>query len=180
MKSILPLLHTVPIVVVGVKRPDRAEDIANYCTIGDVAIAGIRPPLVMISLHERHLTCSGIDAFGRFSINVPDRTMLPAVDYCGMVSGRDKDKSTAFPTTWSPSGVPYAESAPIVLICSVERRVQIETRVVFIARVEDVIAAADLELDRLHGIQYGLDNRYYGTGEPIGEGYHEGKTLLDK
>lgn len=50
--KVLPLLHTVPIVLVGVKRSDFKDKRANYTTIGDVAIAGLNPALLMISLHE--------------------------------------------------------------------------------------------------------------------------------
>ncbi|OGV48304.1 MAG: hypothetical protein A2017_17535 [Lentisphaerae bacterium GWF2_44_16] len=178
MDKILPLLHTVPIVVIGTRHPDYQDLRPNYTTIGDVAIAGIHPPLIMISLHERHLGRRAIDASGRFSVNVPSQEFLSRVDYCGMVSGNDTDKSNVFATVWHED-VPYANELPIALFCQVLERVQVEKRIIFIAKVERTIVKDGLKLEDLHGIQYGLDNRYYGTGVPIGEGYHEGASPLD-
>ncbi len=178
MDKILPLLHTVPIVVIGTRHPDHRDPKPNYTTIGDVAIAGINPPLIMISVHERHLGRRAIDAVGRFSVNVPSQEFLSRVDYCGMVSGNDADKSTVFMTAWHED-VPYAKEMPIVLICRVLERVQVEQRIIFVAKVERTITKDGMKLEDLHGIQYGLDNRYYGTGTPIGEGYHEGSPFLD-
>jgi len=176
MDAILPLLHTVPIVVIGTKRPDEAVPKANYTTIGDVAVAGIRPPLIMVSLHERHLGREAIDASGRFSVNVPTQDFLARVDYCGIVSGREADKSEVFATIWHED-VPYAAEMPIALICRVLDRVQVEQRVVYVARVERTIAPDDMKLESIRGIQYGLDNQYYGTGPTIGTGYQEGASF---
>lgn len=178
MKTVLPLIHPVPIVVIGTQNPKVAEPRANYATIGDVAIAGLRPPLVMISLHENHLSREAIDAFGRFSVNLPTADLLPKVDLCGMVSGNDHDKSGLFSALWV-DGVPCPSEMPISLICRVAERVRVEKRVIYVARVEKILPEGEIDLQAISGIQYGLDNRYYGTGKPIGTGYQEGIPLLD-
>lgn len=178
MEPILPLIHPVPIVVIGTQHPAHPEPFANYTTVGDVAIAGLRPPLVMISLHEQHLSRESVDAFGRFSINLPTSDFLAKVDLCGMVSGRDCDKSGVFEAFWV-DGVPCVSDMPISLVCRVTGRLQVEKRVIFVARVEKIHPEGDIDLEKISGIQYGLDNRYYGTGKPIGTGYREGNSLLE-
>lgn len=172
----LPLLHTVPIILIGVKREDSESNIANYTTIGDVAIAGLNPPLLTISVHENHYSTKCIKKYGVFSVNVPTIEMLEKVDFCGVNSGAKIDKSTLFQDRWS-NQVPYIKDAPISLLCKVEESVQIEKRVIFIVRVTKTIKDSTIELDAIKSIQYGLDNNYYSTGEVIGEGYKEFKKI---
>lgn len=138
--KVLPLLHTVPIVLVGVKRSDCKDKRANYTTIGDVAIAGLKPALMMISVHEDHFTTRCIKSQGVLSINIPSRDMLKKVDYCGRVSGFEVDKSKLFLSKWIDE-VPYLNDTPIQMICAVEKSVQIEQRVIFILRVKKTMKA---------------------------------------
>lgn len=178
MEPILPLIHPVPIVVIGTQHPAQPGAFANFTTIGDIAIAGLRPPLLMISLHESHLAREAVDAFGRFSVNLPTADLLAKVDLCGMVSGRERDKSGVFRVFWT-DGVPCISDMPVSLVCRVEGRLQVEKRVIFVARVEQAFPEGEIDLSRISGIQYGLDNRYYGTGTPIGTGYEEGIPLVE-
>lgn len=152
---------------------------ANFTTIGDVAVAGLNPPLVMLSLHEKHLSRESIDTEGRFSLHVPEADMVAKIDYCGMVSGRDTDKSSLFDYDWQQS-VPVIRRMPITLFCEVLHKAQIEQRVIYVARVFDELLREDIdvtELSSLRTILYGLDNQYYTVGPIIGRGYHEGKAL---
>jgi len=66
---------------------------ANFATVGDCTIMGIRPALVAVSLGEGHFTTRGVVDHRAFSINVPTTAQLATVDYFGTVSGRVVDKS---------------------------------------------------------------------------------------
>lgn len=177
MKKTLPLLHPVPIVLIGTKKNEKI----NYATIGDVAIAGLNPPLIMISLHENHLSNQNIQSNKKFSINIPEEDMLEKVDYCGMVSGNNRDKSCLFNSKMTDDCVPYIEVAPISLICEVEKSIKIKKRVIYVSRVKKTIVRDDLftegklSLNEVKSIMYGLDNNYYSVGKTIGKGYEEGK-----
>jgi hypothetical protein len=100
----IPYLYPVPIVLVG----SMVEGRANYATVGDCAIMGIRPALVAISLGESHFTTRGILDTGSFSINVPTVELLSLVDYFGSVSGNDVDKSVR---SWRSAGWSTATSS---------------------------------------------------------------------
>ncbi len=175
MNRILPLLHPVPIVIIGVNcGSDQPK--ANFTTIGDIAIAGINPPLLMLSLHQNHLSREMIDKTGWLSVNLPEQKWLAEVDYCGMVSGRTADKARLFAYTWHRD-LPVIESMPVALLCQVARRVEVEQRVIYVVQVLQQIIRQDVDLANLSGLQtilYGLDNRYYSIGSSIGQGYREG------
>ncbi|HOO32464.1 MAG TPA: flavin reductase family protein [Thermotogota bacterium] len=182
LKRVIPLLHPVPIVLVGTTVKERV----NYTTIGDVSIAGLNPPLLMLSLHRDHFSTQGLKEHGLFSVNVPSREMLDVVDYCGMKSGKDVDKSLLISTQLSREGIPYAEETPISLCCRVVESVTVETRVIFVARVletivrDDLIEGEKINFEGINTILYGLNNQYYGPGEVIGTGYHEGKKIIQE
>lgn len=177
------LLYPIPIVLVGSLVGERP----NYTTIGDVAIMGIRPPLVCISMNCTHYTTEGIHASGAFSINLPTAAQLPVVDYCGIVSGKTVDKGDLFTNFYGDGGAPMIEECPVNLDCLVEEEVRIEHRCIFIARVvqtyvdEQYVDASDDQtvaaLPALDPVMYALDNHYYRLGAMIGTGYNEGRQF---
>lgn len=178
----VPFVYPVPIVLVGALVNGKP----NFTEVGDCAIMGIKPALVTVSLSATHHTTQGIDEHQVFSINIPSTALLSKTDYCGMVSGRDADKSHLF-TIFSgeQTGAPMIEECPVGLECRVHEVVQIEHRRIFIADVlechvtQDCVEEVDgkqrpADLSKLDPIIYALDNRYYRIGSAIGTGYQEG------
>jgi len=183
----VPYVYPVPIVLIGAT----VEGRANYATVGDCAIMGIRPPLVAVSLGESAFTTKGIQEVGSFSINVPATERLSLVDYFGTVSGSDVDKSEfveSVPGT-NPD-VPLLADCPVNLECEVVEACQVEHRRIFIARVveahvdERFVSDVDgrpriASLQDLDPILYALDNTYYSVGKPIGTGYAEAASFSE-
>jgi len=160
----------------------------NFTEVGDCAMMGIKPALVTVSLSAMHHTTRGIDEHNTFSINLPSTALLSQTDYCGMVSGRDVDKSrlfTIFPG--EHTGAPMIRECPVGLECRVREIVQIEHRRIFIAEVLECYVSRECmeevdgkrrpaNLATLDPIIYALDNRYYRIGAAMGTGYQEGST----
>ena len=179
----IPYVYPVPIVLVGAT----VDGKANFAEVGDCAVAGVRPALVMVSLGEGHHTTRGILEHRTFSINVPNTKLLSSTDRCGIVSGRDVDKSRLFTVEYGGTGTaPLIAECPICLECRVLQQVQIEHRCVFVAEVVECFADEAFVTERdgtrriaglveLDPILYALDNRYYRVGSPIGTGYAEGR-----
>lgn len=178
--KIYPYLHPVPIVLVGTKNENGR---ANFSTIGDVAIAGLNPPLLMISLHETHLSRENIDREKKFSIIVPEKELIEKVDWCGIASGREEDKSKIFDIEWNEDRIPYISGVPFIHFCNVVHRAQIQKRVIYIGEILSQIVRSDVDvrnLGNLETILYGLDNKYYIPGDTIGTGYSEGLIYKKK
>lgn len=179
----VPWVYPVPIVLAGASVDGRP----NFCTLGDCGIMGIRPPLVYVSLNETHLTTQGIVDTGVYSVNVPSTDMLAVTDYCGMVSGREVDKTVLFEVFYGELELaPMIHACPVNLECTVVHEFTIEHRHVFVGEVSQAYVSREYAVEHegqwrvaqladLDPIVYALDNHYYRVGESIGQGYREGK-----
>jgi flavin reductase (DIM6/NTAB) family NADH-FMN oxidoreductase RutF len=179
------LVYPIPIVLCGAM----VDGKPNYLTLGDCGIMGLKPPIVFVSLHKNHFTTRGIIESQGFSINIPSTDLLSKTDYCGMVSGRDTDKSVLFEIFFGENGdIPLISECPVNLECRVIKDFLIEHRHIFIGQVietyinEDCVLEKDgrqtpADLNKLDPVIYGLDNRYYKIGHAIGTGYKEGQSL---
>ena len=87
-----PPATPLPIVIAGAL----VDGKENYLTIGAYGVMSVQPPVVYISSMKAHYTNAGIKKTGYFSINVPSADLIKKTDYCGLVSGRDSDKSLVF------------------------------------------------------------------------------------
>jgi len=179
------LIYPIPIALVGAL----VDGVPNFETIGDVAIMGLNPALVVISSGADHHTNKGILEHETFSINFPTTKMLPQTDYCGTVSGRDVDKGALFDVFYGElENTPMIQECPVNIECKVLKEFSIQHRQIFVAEVaqthvtEKFVTEQDghkriVEMTELDPIIYALDNKYYKIGEPIGLGYKENKKL---
>jgi len=179
----VPYIYPIPIVLVGCVVSGKI----NYTEVGDVAVMGINPPLVVISLNENHFSTEGIVYSSKFSINIPTAEMMKKVDYCGIYSGKDNDKGRLFESTMHETGVPMIDECPVCIICNVVKDFTIKHRHIFLGEVlgtyieeqyiyeEEGGKKSIAPLDELNPLIYGLDNIYYCMGSRIGTGYQEGK-----
>jgi flavin reductase (DIM6/NTAB) family NADH-FMN oxidoreductase RutF len=181
----LPLVYPIPIVLAGANVSGRP----NFATLGDCGIMGINPPLVYVSSHRDHYTNEGILENGTYSVNFPSTDLLAVTDYCGIVSGRDVDKSQLFETFYGELGTaPMIVECPVNLECRVVKEFSIEHRQIFVGEVAQAYVDEEFTLEgegrraiadmtRLDPIIYALDNRYYSIGRVIGMGYREGERF---
>lgn len=184
----IALIYPIPIALAGADVKGRA----NFATIGDCGIMGLNPPLVYISLNVNHFTTRGVIENHGFSINFPSSDLLSLVDYCGIVSGRQVDKSSLFKIFYGELGnVPMIEECRVNLECRVVKGFSIERRQVLVGRVVQTYIDDTLveehdgryviaDMQQLDPIIYALDNRYYRIGDPIGVGYQEGRSIADR
>jgi flavin reductase (DIM6/NTAB) family NADH-FMN oxidoreductase RutF len=182
-----PYLYPIPMVLVGALVTGRA----NFETIGDTGLMGLNPPLVYVSSHKDHFTNMGILESNVFSINVANMDLLARLDHCGIVSGKDHDKSALFQVFYGTTGAPMIDECPVNLECKVIKEFSIQHRQVFIANVIQTYVSEQFVseqngkrtisgLDKLQPILYALDNRYYSIGKAIGTGYKEGESIQTK
>lgn len=177
----IPLIHPTTICLIGTL----VDNKPNFTTIGDIAVAGINPPLVMVSINTNHGCMDFINSEKIFSINMTSEKMLNGIDHAGMYSSKIYDKSNLFKSKIIDK-VPIIEESPIALIVRVNKRVQIEHRVILVCDViktfieEKYINVNIIDLASIKSVLYGLDNNYYTIGEKIGVGYEEGNKISAK
>jgi flavin reductase (DIM6/NTAB) family NADH-FMN oxidoreductase RutF len=135
------------------------------------------PPMLSISVRPGRYSHHMLEETGEFVVNLPNRKMARAVDYCGVVSGRDVDK-------WKDCGLtklamekvacPAVAEAPISIACKVAQTVRLGSHSMYIATVEEVVvdkrlldAKGKFHLEKANLLCYAHGN-YYTLAEQIG------------
>lgn len=104
------LLYPMPAVLVGAI----VEGKPNFMTAAWCGIASHKPPAISVAVSKARYTLKGINEKSTFSINIPSSDMAEAVDFCGIYSGKKRDKSTVFDIFYGS-----LETAPLVSKCPV-------------------------------------------------------------
>ena len=87
------MLNPTPVVLVSCAEkghPDRRDMV----TVAWAGTVNSDPPMVSVSLRKERYSHDLILNSGEFVVNLVDEAMCRAVDFCGVRSGRDVDKSS--------------------------------------------------------------------------------------
>jgi len=179
-------MPVVPIALVGANVKGKP----NYMAVGFVNGVNIKPAIVYVSLNKIHHTPKGIIENGTFSINVPSADYVVETDYCGLVSGRNVDKSTIFTTFYGElETAPMIEEFPITCECRYTgQKVEFEMDVVYSGEVIQVYVNEEIlgdkrkvDILKANPIYYsGIENRYRTLGEDVGPGWSIGRQYQPK
>ena len=91
----------------------------TYTTVGAGGCACLEPVLC-VSLKDTHYITEGIVKTGFFSINIPSTSQIKEMDFCGIASGRETDKSALFKPFFDAAGnAPLIEECPLNFLCRV-------------------------------------------------------------
>ena len=132
------MLYPVPAVTVSCGRKGEKPNIITVAWAGTVCSD---PPMVSISVRKERYSYEIIRETGEFVINLVNRELVRAADYCGVKSGRDTDKFKEMGLTAQPSryvGAPGIGESPVNLECRVTNRLELGSHDMFLARVEGV------------------------------------------
>ncbi|MCL6473315.1 MAG: flavin reductase family protein [Firmicutes bacterium] len=161
----------------------------NGATVAWGGICCSKPPCVAVSL--RKATQSYVNIVGRqaFTINIPSAIHVQAVDYFGLVSGKNTNKfakTGLTPVTSELVDAPYIEEFPIVLECKLRQSVEIGSHTQFIGEIVDVKIDEDLlgekgtpDIDKIKPVVFcpPVSGRYHIVGSFLGPAFSIGKEL---
>lgn len=173
-------VYPLPAVLTGVLVDGRV----NYTMLGNCGIMSVNPAVIYVSSEKEHYLNKGIHENGCFSVNIPSIHQMKEADYCGIVSGKQTDKSKVFETYFGKeSKIPMIEECPVNLACKVIHTLEIYNMEVFIAEVEETYVAQDCltegkpDTKKINPLIYAMDNQYWEIGNVVGKGFFEGKEL---
>ncbi|HPI94098.1 MAG TPA: flavin reductase family protein [Deltaproteobacteria bacterium] len=174
-------VYPMPMVVVGTVVAERP----NFMAVGWVSRVNFNPPLIAVALGKPHYTNGGIRESGAFSVNVPGRDLLEKVDYSGLVSGRNVDKSGLFTVVQGPgTGAPMIEECPVCMECRLVQVVDLPTNELFIGEIvgayadEGCCAEGSPDIEKIRPFTLTMpDNRYWAVGAEAGKAWGAGKRL---
>lgn len=151
---------------------------ANVLTIAWCGNVCSEPPMVSISVRPGRFSYPLIMQSQEFVVNLPTQDIARQTDWCGVMSGRDHDKfaSTGL-ETFDIEGfaAPGIVQCPVNIACRVEHTLNLGTHVMFVGRVERIMADARYmdKKGRFHIEKTGLlcyaHGDYYGLGSHLGK-----------
>jgi flavin reductase (DIM6/NTAB) family NADH-FMN oxidoreductase RutF len=147
----------------------------NLITIAWAGNVCSDPPMLSISVRPERYSFEIIRTTREFVVNVPSLRQARAVDWCGVVSGRDEDKFAGL--TPSPAlkvCPPIVLECPLNIECRVQQSLELGSHTMFVAEVVAVQVSADLVdgkgLLRLEkcGLLAFAHGQYFALGRRIG------------
>lgn len=168
------LLAPVPAVLVSCGSMEKP----NLFTVAWTGITNTQPPKTYISVRKSRYSYDLIKASGEFVINLTTASMVRAVDFCGVRSGRDLDKfahCALTPIAASEVSAPMVEECPLSIECRVTDVIELGSHDLFLADIVGVSADdtlinenGRLMLDRADLMAY-CHGEYFTLGKKIGK-----------
>jgi flavin reductase (DIM6/NTAB) family NADH-FMN oxidoreductase RutF len=175
-------IYPMPVVLAGAM----VEGKANFLAIGWISRVNYRPPMVAMALNKTHYTNGGIREHKEFSVNVPGLDLLEKADYCGLVSGREADKSRLFDLFYGKlHNAPLIRECPLCLACTLVEVVPLPSNDLFIGEIveayaeEGVLSAGNPDVAKMQPFTLTMpDNTYWKIGEKAGRAWDAGRKLM--
>lgn len=177
------MLYPVPAVMVSCGRKGEKPNIITLAWVGNVCSD---PVMLTISVRKSRYSYDIIKETGEFVVNLTNRELARACDWCGVKSGRDFDKYKEMKLTPSKSetvGAPGIAESPVSIECKVKDIVELGSHDMFVAEVTAVTVddkymdeSGKFDLDAADLIAYS-HGEYFTLGEKLGKfGFSVKKT----
>ena len=168
-------LAPVPAVLVGCG--DRRRWRYNILTVAWCGTVASDPPQLSISVRKERYSFAPISEMGEFTVNLPDKSMVAALDNCGVISGRDADKFALHQLTalrGSKVAAPIVAEAPLSLECKVVHTLDLGSHTMFVGEIVAVQVSSDLidadgkfDVERAGLVAY-AHGHYFELGQCLG------------
>lgn len=166
-------IYPLPLGLIGA---DDCDGKANFMVVSYIAPLNHEPPIISVSMGKTHYTNSCIEKTKVFSVNIPSKAMIAAVDYAGSVSASDTDKSKLFKITRGELGAPLIDSCPISLECRLDQVLEYEHNKAYIGAIvnayvdDDVIVEGLPDMAKIDPLLFSMHNfQYFALGEKLGQ-----------
>ena len=181
------MLYPVPAVMVSCGREGEKPNIITLAWVGNVCSD---PVMLTISVRKNRYSYDIIKETGEFVVNLTNRELARACDWCGVRSGRDYDKFKELKLSGYKSefmAVPAIEESPVNIYCKVKKIEKLGSHDMFIAEVTGVTVddkymdekgRFDLKAANLMAYSHG---EYFALGKKLGRfGYSVKKNVNKK
>ena len=181
------MLYPVPAVMVSCGREGEKPNIITVAWAGTICSD---PAMVSISVRKERYSHDIIKETGEFVINLVNKRLVRATDYCGVKSGRDVDKFAETRLTPQASRyvkAPGIEESPVNIECKVTEVKELGSHDMFLAKVVGVTIDNQYMDDRgkfnlnASGLTAYSHGEYFELGKKLGSfGYSVRKPAKKK
>ena len=181
------MLYPTPAVMVSCSDGEGKPNIITVAWAGTICSD---PPMLSISVRKERYSYGLIEARREFVVNLVNRSLVFAADYCGVKSGRDVDKFHEMGLT--PVALPHVNTpgigeSPVCLECKVTQQIPLGSHDMFLAEIAGV-SVDERYLDQkgkfclnASGLVAYSHGEYYALGERLGSfGYSVRKKPLKR
>lgn len=173
-------VYPMPVVLVGTMVDNRP----NFMTVAWVNRVNFQPPMLAVAIGLKQYTNGGITDHRTFSVNIPSADLVEKVDYCGMVSGRNQDKSKVFEIFRGElPNTPMIKDCPLTMECKVFKTVDLPADYLYIGEIVNAYSENRYLTDGKPDVQkinpFILtmpDNHYWKIGPNAGNAWSIGKN----
>ncbi len=170
----------MPMTLVGAM----VEGKPNFMAVAWLTRVNNTPPMVGAAIGKDHHTARGIEENESFSVNFPGVDLIERTDYCGLVSGRTRDKSTLFEVFHGElKTAPMVVECPLCLECRLERIVDLPSNNLYVGEIVGAYTETRYLSEGIPDIQkmnpFVLtmpDNSYWAIGRHAGNAWEAGKA----
>ena len=171
--------YPMPVSLVGA----HVDGKPNFMTVAWFSMACYKPPRIAIVLVKNHYTNPGIKENKAFSVCLPSEDMVEVTDYCGIVSGKKRDKSKIFDLFYGEEKtVPMIKDCPLNIECKLVEIVESESNEIFIGEIigtyteERFLSDGKLDFKKMKPLILSQpDTSYWRLGEPFAKAWNIGK-----
>ncbi|MFC1535240.1 flavin reductase family protein [Thermodesulfobacteriota bacterium] len=173
------LLYPMPAVLVGTKIDNRP----NFMTAAWSGIACSKPPCISVAIQPIRYTHKWILENQTFSINIPSADMVKEVDFCGIYSGKNDDKSAIFSVFYGDvETAPLIEECPLNFECNVIQSLELGSHTLFIGEVvethvsDNCMTGRKIDTEKVDPLIFTASMRqYHRIGEAVAPAFSIGK-----
>lgn len=168
------MLYPAPVVLITCGEERAKYNIITIAWAGNICTA---PPMTFISIRPSRLSHEIIKRTGEFVINLTNKKLVRAADFCGVKSGRDVNKFEQLkltPVKADKVKAPLILESPVNIECKVTEIKPLGSHDMFLAKVLCIHADKQyiddkgaLHLDRTEPICYS-HGKYYALGKELG------------
>ncbi len=145
------------------------------------------PNIWAASVNRKHHTLKGIKENNTFSLNIPSTKLVEKTDYCGLVSGRDVDKSELFEVFYGElKTAPMIAECPVCVECSVHDLIELTDHFIILGEVKGIYTEEQFmtdgvldpkKMDPIVFTRPGPKGSYWALGEFVGQAWSIGKNV---
>jgi len=178
-------LYPMPATLVGANVAGKP----TYLAIAHAGIMEYSPQhIISISMNISHYTNKGIKENGTFSVNMPSTKMVVVTDYCGIVSGKNVDKSELFETFYGIlKTAPMIKECPINMECKLIQTLDIHNHEIFIGEIiesycdDEYLTEGVPDLAKVDPILFSFyDKNYWKISGKFAKAFNVGKDFRCK
>jgi flavin reductase (DIM6/NTAB) family NADH-FMN oxidoreductase RutF len=165
----------------------------NIITVAWIGIVGSTPPTVGISLKKTRYSLEIIRKSKEFTVNIPSADCFKETDYCGLVTGRNRNKFDDIgftPGKSSRINTPIIRECPYNMECRVTQEIVLGGWVLILGEIVETHIDVDkvnpsnrakIDIPKVNPLVYCAEVReYWALGKRLGRGFHAGKEILQR